>query len=390
MHCVQPQLRTYSRIQIAFAAAVLCIGLSTPAQETARTQPDQPSAEQSAILAKSAEGVSHDRDEASGGITEEELKRTLVGRPLFLRGGYLSDSLSFNEHGVLVGSSAPAPYTLCAIQIDKVYLGKKKVQFVGSRYGLHFLGALAYEDPAKGVDRVKITPKKKTLKITIDRELVVKPKKVKEPKVKKSKVKKDFDDAVAAPADAPKSQAAETQESAASKQEEAAADPNSASTTTSPAHSAKVLRSALDNIFAESVDERMITAMPDFWKFYYKAALARTDYRPADPAVLRQNMVDQKAKLLSKFEPASNEFAQDHSVAGMSLYHVVIGADGKPREIAVARPIGFGLDENAVAAIRAAEFEPALKDGKPVPVLLDLVVQFRIFSKRTAVSHAAR
>jgi hypothetical protein len=43
------------------------------------------------------------------------------------------------------------------------------------------------------------------------------------------------------------------------------------------------------------------------------------------------------------------------------------------------------LDENAVAAIRKAKFSPALKDGKPVPVLLDLVVQFRILSKRTAV-----
>jgi TonB family protein len=102
--------------------------------------------------------------------------------------------------------------------------------------------------------------------------------------------------------------------------------------------------------------------------------------------VLRQNTVDKKAVLVSKFEPESNEWAQANGVAGMALYHTVIGADGKPTEIAVARPIGFGLDENAVAAIRKATFEPATKDGKPVPVLLDLVVQFRIYSKRTAAS----
>jgi TonB family protein len=70
----------------------------------------------------------------------------------------------------------------------------------------------------------------------------------------------------------------------------------------------------------------------------------------------------------------------------MALYHAVIGPDGKPGEIVVARPIGFGLDENAVDAIRKASFEPAVKDGKPVPVVLDLVVQFRIYSKRTAVA----
>jgi TonB family protein len=96
-------------------------------------------------------------------------------------------------------------------------------------------------------------------------------------------------------------------------------------------------------------------------------------------------MVDKKARLVTTFEPESNEYAQAYAVAGMALYHTVIGADGKPGEIAVARPIGFGLDENAVAAIRKATFEPAIKDGKPVPVLLDLVVQFRIYSKRTAV-----
>jgi hypothetical protein len=44
------------------------------------------------------------------------------------------------------------------------------------------------------------------------------------------------------------------------------------------------------------------------------------------------------------------------------------------------------LDENAVAAIRKASFQAAMKDGKPVPVVLDLTIQFRIYSKRTAVA----
>ena len=80
----------------------------------------------------------------------------------------------------------------------------------------------------------------------------------------------------------------------------------------------------------------MMAAMPGFWKLYYDAVAAKADYQPADPNVLRQNMVDKKAALESTFEPASNQFAQDYGVAGMSVYHVVIGADGKPSEIAVA------------------------------------------------------
>jgi TonB family protein len=128
----------------------------------------------------------------------------------------------------------------------------------------------------------------------------------------------------------------------------------------------------------------MMAAMPDFWKLYYQSVATKSDYRPSDPTILRQNTVDQKAQLLTSFEPESNDFAQAAGVAGMAQYHTVVGSDGKPGDIAVARPIGFGLDENAVAAIRKAKFSPAIKDGKPVPVMLDLNVQFRIFSKRTA------
>ena len=344
----------------------------------------------------------------AGEITEDELKRQLLGKPLYLRGGYLDSSLTFNEHGALIGHSPQGSYTLNAIEINRVRLAKHKLELEGTRYGLHFLGALPNEDPTKAMDRVKITPNKKEVRITIDRELVVSPRKGGSP----GKVlfwkhgKQEGPDAglgvpakaaptaaaPAQPASAPAAQPDEMSEADQAKAEIAAAppaelpaDPASVTTTLSPAHAAGVLRDALDRIFAPGIDDRLKASMPAFWRLYYQAAAAGVDYRPSDPAVLRQNTVDQKARLISTFEPESNEYAQAHAVAGMALYHTVIGADGKPAEIAVARPIGFGLDENAVAAIRKATFEPAIKDGKPVPVLLDLVVQFRIYSKRTAV-----
>jgi outer membrane biosynthesis protein TonB len=326
----------------------------------------------------------------TGGITEEELRSLLVGKELFLRSGYLDNTLSFNEHGALIGHSPQGSYTLCGIQINKVRLAKHKVELEGDRYGLHFLGALPYEDPTKAVDRVKITPKKKVVRITIDREIVVKPKQKKEKGKPARNAPRLSVQAAPAPAS---SQAAETSSASEAQTEIAAAPPTerpadakSVTTTTSPAHAARLLKEALDKVFAQGFDSRIMDSMPGFWKLYYEAAAAKTDYRPTDPAVLRQSMVDRKARLAAQFEPSSNQYAQDHGVAGMCLYHVVIGADGKPGEIAVARPIGFGLDENAVDSIRKATFEPAMKDGKPVPVMLDLVVEFRIYSKRTAVA----
>jgi TonB family protein len=329
---------------------------------------------------------------AAGAITEDALKQLLVGKPLYLRGGYLDNSLSFSEHGALIGHSPRGSYTLSAVQIDKVRLTKHKVELEGARYGLHFLGALPSEDPTKAVDRVKITPRKKVLKITVDRELVVTPKKKKASgKAAKTEAHAQegpsADSSIESAAPPEPSEADQTKaEIAAAPAAERPADPASVTRTTSPAHAAKMLKDALDLIFAQGFDERLMASMPDFWKLYYQAAAAKTDYRPKDPAVLRQNTVDQKASMTSTFEPESNEYAQANGVAGMALYHTVIGADGKPGEIAVGRPIGFGLDENAVEAIRKASFQPAIKDGKPVPVLLDLVVQFRIYSKRTAVT----
>ena len=81
----------------------------------------------------------------------------------------------------------------------------------------------------------------------------------------------------------------------------------------------------------------MIGAMPDFWKLYYQAASEKPDYRPTDPGVFRQSAVDQKAKLISALDPPSNEFAQANGVAGIALYHAVVGSDGKVEEV-VAGP----------------------------------------------------
>ena len=128
----------------------------------------------------------------------------------------------------------------------------------------------------------------------------------------------------------------------------------------------------------------MIAALPEFWRVYYQASAAKAKIKPTSPDILPQSAADQKARLISVIDPPSNEFAQSSGIAGMALYHAVIGTDGKVQQVIAGRPIGFGLDENAESTIRNATFQPALKDGKPVPVALDLIVSFRIYSKRTS------
>jgi len=45
----------------------------------------------------------------------------------------------------------------------------------------------------------------------------------------------------------------------------------------------------------------------------------------------------------------------------------------------VARPLGMGLDEKAIEAVRTWRFEPAKKDGQPVPVQMNVEVSFRLY-----------
>jgi hypothetical protein len=303
------------------------------------------------------------------------LKQLLVGKTLYLRGGYLANSLEFDEWGRLTSHSTQGSFTLNQIQIEKVELSRHRLELQGDRYALHFPGAAPNEDLASATDNVKITPKKKTVRIYFDRERVEIPKKKKQKDEDASR-----DQSALKTADVADSKSAVSTEPAVDRPP---AD-NKVTTTTSPAHASLLLLAALDKVFSNGIDDRMVQSLPDFWRLYIQAVAAKQEYKPDYPGVYRQNAVDQKAKLISKLDPPSNEFAQAKEIAGMALYHAVIGSDGKVERVVVARPIGFGLDENAEQTIQQAVFQPAVKAGKPVPVALDLVVSFRIYSKRTS------
>jgi TonB family protein len=58
---------------------------------------------------------------------------------------------------------------------------------------------------------------------------------------------------------------------------------------------------------------------------------------------------------------------------------LVIGPDGHPQEIKVARRLGMGLDEKAIEAVRNWRFKPAEKDGHPVAVVMNVEVSFRLY-----------
>src|ERR1700688_4733253 len=78
-------------------------------------------------------------------------------------------------------------------------------------------------------------------------------------------------------------------------------------------------------------------------------------------------------------DPEYSEEARKVKHMGTVVLWLVVGPDGKPRDIKVLRTLGLGLDEKAIEAVKNWRFEPALKDGKPVAVQINVEVNFHLY-----------
>ncbi len=57
----------------------------------------------------------------------------------------------------------------------------------------------------------------------------------------------------------------------------------------------------------------------------------------------------------------------------------VVDADGQTKDVCLIRSAGYGLDANAANTTERYKFDPATKDGKPVPMRIRMEVSFRKF-----------
>jgi TonB family protein len=74
--------------------------------------------------------------------------------------------------------------------------------------------------------------------------------------------------------------------------------------------------------------------------------------------------------------PEFSEEARRKKLDGTVMLSLVVTPDGNTTDIKVTTPLGSGLDEKAIAAVRQWKFEPATKDGKPVAVKIKVEVSF--------------
>jgi TonB family protein len=121
-----------------------------------------------------------------------------------------------------------------------------------------------------------------------------------------------------------------------------------------------------------------------------KGTAAAPNAAPAsDPAVPAQSAPQQysgvpvrkigggvtEPELIHKTDPESKKAKFN----GIVLVNFIVDAKGKPQNVRVLRGVGMGLDEEAIKAVKQYKFKPAMEDGKPVPVGLNVEINFQMF-----------
>jgi len=78
-------------------------------------------------------------------------------------------------------------------------------------------------------------------------------------------------------------------------------------------------------------------------------------------------------------DPEYSEEARKAKYQGVCVLWMIVGPDGRPRDVKVSRSLGLGLDEKAIEAVKTWKFEPAMKDGRPVAVEISVQVDFHLY-----------
>jgi TonB family protein len=83
--------------------------------------------------------------------------------------------------------------------------------------------------------------------------------------------------------------------------------------------------------------------------------------------------------VIYQVQPELTAESKQQKFKGTVLINLIVDQQGLPRNVHVLRGVGMGLDEKAVAAVSQYKFKPAMQDGIPVPVELNVEVNFQIF-----------
>lgn len=86
--------------------------------------------------------------------------------------------------------------------------------------------------------------------------------------------------------------------------------------------------------------------------------------------------VDTKARLFSKPEPPYTQDARKNEISGTVILKAIFSKTGEVINIRVVSGLPYGLTEQAIKAAKGIKFAPAMKDGQPVSMWMQLEYNF--------------
>ena len=99
---------------------------------------------------------------------------------------------------------------------------------------------------------------------------------------------------------------------------------------------------------------------------------------PPDAVVVHPGGDVKPPVMLHAPTPEYSEEARERRVNGTVLVYLEVDTNGNPMHVRVLRGVGWGLDEEAIQAVRKYRFKPATRNGVPVAVAMNVVVNFAI------------
>ena len=77
-------------------------------------------------------------------------------------------------------------------------------------------------------------------------------------------------------------------------------------------------------------------------------------------------------------QPKYPKSAKKEGIEGTVVLWLIVNAQGLPEQIKIERALGHGFDQSAVETVSNWKFAPATKGGIPVPVMVNVEVNFRL------------
>jgi len=137
---------------------------------------------------------------------------------------------------------------------------------------------------------------------------------------------------------------------------------------------------AMHAVFVTGSDS-MMDVVPSYWRAYFAKQEGKPLSAPRATAVSlnpgRGGVSAPRATYSP--DPEYSDEARKARYMGTIVLSLVVDTSGNPTDLQIQRPIGLGLDEMAIKAVNAWRFKPAEKDGSPVPVAINVEVNFHLY-----------